>query len=1033
MARWVQLGLARRDGIAANLDYPLPAAFVWRLARARLGDLPERDPLERERMAWRVFSLVPEHLGEPAFAPLARYLADDPASLKRWQLAEQVADAFDRYQLYRPALIAAWDAGAEPDDWQARLWRRLTQGLEDRHRGAVVRRLLASLAGAEAGEGLPERISVFALSSLPPLLVEVLHALALHTAVELYLHAPTPAFWADLVSHKELARRRLEHPEAAELWEVGNSLLASWGRQGQALQDLLLSREVPTTEDDAFAPPPAERLLGRVQRDLFELRPVPDAADREEAAPDGSLEVHACHGPLRECQVLHDRLLALFEADPSLRPEDVLVMIPEVGAYAPYLEAVFDQDAGRGRPFIPWNLSDVPARDEDPLAQVLLGLLDLPESRFTHSEVLSYLDVPEVAARFGLDAEGAARARAWLAEANLRWGLDGAHKARLGLPEAEENTWAQAERRLFAGYALGDAEPFAGIAPVGSVEGAEAELLGRLWHLVSRLAAAAGRLAAPRPAAAWRDDLGALVTELLGEGDDAADRLQRIRDALADLAEHGEGSREPLPRLLVRSWLAEHLGAEPRRGRYFSGGVTVCGMRPMRSLPFRVICVLGLDEQAFPRRDRPSELDRMRRGWRPGDPRKGEEDRYLFLETLLCARERLHLSYVGRDIRRDTERQPSVLVAELLDYLEQHYRPPGADGGLAERLVTVHPLQPFSPRSFTEGGSYDADWAAVARALAAPPAPAPEAPRAWPDLRLPEAPEALRDVPLARLERFLRHPVRHFVGTRLQVELREAAEQEDEELFEPDGLTRYGLGARVVAGALAGRPATRGELSAEGLLPHGAFADLVLQEAAARAAPLAERLAPLEGRRPEPALLDLVVEVAGGPLRLAGPVPDLYPDLGVVRWRPGRLRGEDLLALWAVHLAWCACDAPGARRSSLHGTEASFVLAPVAPEAARGALAELLAWYWEGLHRPLPVLPRASHALAEALAAGRDPERAARQAWEGNPFRNIPGDRDDPWIRLVLRGVTGDPLAHDGFAELARALHGRVLAAAEEG
>ena len=252
----------------------------------------------------------------------------------------------------------------------------------------------------------------------------MLHALAAHTRIDLYLHSPTDQFWADLVSQKTLARKRLEQPEAAELWETGNSLLASWGRQGQALQDLLLMQEIPATEEDAFSAPETESLLAHLQRDIYTLRPMAAPGERMAVEPDASLQVHVCHSPQRECQVLHDGLLAMLDGDPALRPEDMLVMVPEISLYAPYIEAVFEQDAESERPFIPWNLSDISLRDEHPLVRVFLQLLDLPHSRFSHTEILSCLDVPELAGRFGLDGEALAQIREWLAEAQAALGIE---------------------------------------------------------------------------------------------------------------------------------------------------------------------------------------------------------------------------------------------------------------------------------------------------------------------------------------------------------------------------------------------------------------------------------------------------------------------------------------------------------------------------------------------------------------------------------------------------------------------------------
>jgi exodeoxyribonuclease V gamma subunit len=1036
MARWVNLELARRHGVAANLEYPLPASYVWQFSRGLIDNLPEQDPLGLDVLTWKVFGALPELIGEAAFASLRNYFGDDRKGLKRFQLASRIADAFDRYQLYRPELIRRWEAG-DGEDWQAVLWLRLSAGVGRQHRVAVIDRLLAILSESADAPALPERVSLFAISSLPPLLVAVIHALAGHMAVDLYLHAPTDAFWADLVSQKALARKRLERPEEADLWEVGNGLLASWGRQGQALQDLLLDHESPIEEIDAFAEPSANTLLERLQADIFRLRPTGREGARQEVAADGSVQIHICHGALRECQVLHDRLLGMLEADGDLRPEDILVMVPEISAYAPYIEAVFHKVDEASRPFIPWNLSDISVQDEHPLVQVFLQLLALPESRFSQSEVLSFLAVPELAANFGLDSDALAQIREWLARANLRWGLDGGHKRRLGLPATEENTWAQAEQRLFGGFALADTDMFRGIVPIAGVEGKNAEALGRFWRLFSRLTDVAKQLASARTAADWQTCIAGLLTDFFGERGDDEGRIQKIRDAVAELAEQARGLEEALAPDLIHRWLQQRLGAERHHGRYFSGGVTFCGMRPMRSLPFKVICVLGLQDQAFPRRDRLAELDRMRKDWKPGDPRKADEDRYLFLETLLCARQCLYLSFVGRDIRTDTERQPSVLVRELLDYIDQQYLIAGGNeqDRLSKHLTTPHPLQPFSPRSYRDGeGSYDDYWCEVGNVVQRTPTPAPEQASGWSEARLSEAPERMRDVTLAQLDRFVRHPVKYFVNSRLQVYLQEEETEEDEEVFALDRLQSFLLRQRLVEDRFQGGTPSRLRLSAEGLLPHGAFAELVFAEQSTRVRRLVEQMEGYLGARPEQVPVDLAFGDDTGPRRLAGQIRGFYPELGLLRWKPGTLKGADILSLWLAHLAWCASGAPGGTNSVLFSTEGDFVIEEtLAPDVALGQLERFLAWYWEGIHRPLLVLPKASYAFALKLHQGGrgDPMNAALGGWNGNRYKDIPGDKDDPYVQLVLRGVGGDPLQHADFAALAADFYAQALSTGE--
>jgi exodeoxyribonuclease V gamma subunit len=569
------------------------------------------------------------------------------------------------------------------------------------------------------------------------------------------------------------------------------------------------------------------------------------------------------------------------------------------------------------------------------------------------------------------------------------------------------------------------------------VEGAEAEALGRFWHLFSRLRSSAESLARPRTVLQWQARLNRLLDEFFGERPDDEGRLQRFRDTVAELAEQAGDLEERLDPTLVRGWLQERLQNLSRHGRYLSGGVTFCGMRPMRSLPFPVVCVLGLQDQAFPRQDRFAEFDLMRSQWRQGDPRKADEDRYLFLETLLCARRRLYLSYVGRDIRTNKPRQPSVLLGELLDYLDQQFRivTDGRQERPTEKLTRVHSLQPFSVRNYAaEPRSYDPGWCRVAEALARPTADRDTVPEAWPGVRLPEAPAAMREVRLVQLERFLRHPVRYFVNSRLQVYLGEEESEADEELFALDGLQRFLLRRRLVDERLRGRAASRQLLDAEGVLPHGACSDLAFEEQRTEVRPLLKRLGNYLGRKPMPLTVELDFSGTDGPRRLSGQVPGLYPDLGLLRWTTGSLKGADILALWMAHLACCAAGQPGDGPASLHGREQSFVIRhQPSPAEARDLLQACLGWYWEGVHRPLPLLPGASFAFARrSIGGGRaDPMNEARSRWQGNEFRGIPGDRDDAYVALVMRGVAGDPLQSEEFGTLAKAIYGPALEAGE--
>lgn len=1013
MGRWINLQLARQHGIAANIQYLLPAAWIWHLTEQQLGDIPAKDPIARDLASWKIHDLLPGLLDHPEFSQLQHYLKQDSGGVKRWQLAQQIADVFDRYQFYRPELIRSWCRGQEKD-WQPRLWRELIADHRQTHRVAVLDRLLGRLHGDAPDRELPERVSLFALSSLPPLFIQVLHALANHTEINLYQHSPTDQYWADLKSKKTLSRVRVQTPDLSAYFDTGNELLASWGRQGQALQDLLLSDPAPLEADwEHYQPPLEETLLGRVQQAIFQL---------DEHGPgshfDDSVQLHICHSPLRECQVLHDGLLRLMEQDKTLRPEDVLVMIPEISRYAPYIEAVFHKDQTGARPYIRWNISDISVADEHPLIRIFFQLLNLPGSRFTASELLSYLEVPELAARFGLDDAECETIRDLLGQTEVRWGMDEQHKQELGLPAVLENTWKQAAQRLFAGYAMGDVDNWNDIAPLAGTEGDAAISLGKFWLLFNSLGEYRKQLAKARPADQWQLLLNQLLDDFFDDHASGDGKLQQIRDSLDDLQQLA--GKQILSHQLALHWLTTALGNQHISGRYFSGGVTFCGMHPMRSLPFRVICLVGMNDQAFPRRDTPVEFDLMADQWRAGDPRKGDEDRYLLLETLLCVREKLYISYTGRDLKDNSERQPSVLVRELLDFI-------GEDASTG--ITHIHPLQAFSPRNYQgKEASYDSYWCKLANLSQQASQPLQESD--WPGYLLPEPAEELREVNLRALHRFLQHPIQYFCNTRLHIRLQQTTLDEDDEPFELDGLQRWRMKAMITTSTLREQPVTAAQLKARGLLPHGSLADIAYSGIQQEVAPLLEALTDYNGVPTEPRHVDL--PFADG-FRLSGQLDNYLPGHGLLHVSPAKIKGRTLLALWLDHLALCAGgQLEEDEVSRLVGGDGSWQFSAMGREDALSRLHRYLGFYWEGLQRPLPLFPAASFAYAQHQD---DESRALKKAgsqWSGNGFMNIPGDQDDPYVQLVLRGLAAQPLQDPEFAELAVAFYEGIFTLGEE-
>ena len=1018
MARWLNLQIAQQQGIAANFIYPLPSTWIWQLAASTLNGVPERDPLQVDFLSWKIFSLLPELQKRSAFATLQHYLLEDQKGIKRWQLATRIAEVFDRYQNYRPELILSWSKG-DGDDWQAQLWRALIVDHQQTHRVSVIEKLINRLSSdIESGE-LPERISLFAHSSLPRLFIKVIHALAQQVDVRLYQHSPTDQYWADLKSKKSVAKRRLENPQQAEYFETGNDLLASWGRQGQALQDSLLENDgLPSCEAESYETPQGSTLLQHIQQNIFHL-------DDNPATPgvDSSLSVHVCHSPMRECQVLKDQLLLVLDQDPSLNVEDILVMIPEISQYAPYIEAVFRNNENHDHPSLRWNLSDINVADEHPLVLTFLQLLKLPGSRFSRSEVLAYLDIDEIRDCFDIDDQALIDIRSILDESRVRWGIDGHHKTSLDLPATSENTWQQARQRIFAGYAFGEIKFWDGIAPLADIGADRALNLGKFWLLFERLEYWRNLLNKPCKAEEWQSRLNRMLDDFFVEKNTKENRLQTIRDAINDLSLAGNVVISPA---LLLHWMEQQLASRELQGRLFSGGITFCGMRPMRSLPFRVICLLGMNDDAFPRRDNHIEFDTMTNNWHPGDPSKGDEDRYLMLETLLCARQALYISYCGRSLMDNSERQPSVLVRELLDFIDSHHQhnsdsSSDPEDRFSDSLTTTHPMQAFAAGNyFPDPVSYDSYWCRIANRIQQ--ARATDAPQTWTNRTITASPDEDRNIKLDELRRFLQDPVKFFFNRRLNLWLTSHKEEEDEETFSLDSLEKWGIKQRIAGDLIQGRETRAQELQAQGRLPHGYAAYAGLQALHSELEPM---VIPLQDYRGNIALNRTIDRLLDDNLRLSGQVGSYYSGKGLMHFSSSPLKGKHLLTLWLDHLALCASEQFEPDDSSLLITrDANLRFEYINSQDATDQLRDYGELYYQGLCYPLPVFQQASYAWCCADNPEKA-EKAARNKWHGNDYSA--GDKDNAYIKLAIRGNMQEPFTSAEFYALAERLYAKAL------
>jgi len=1019
VARWLKLALADRLGVAAGLRFALPARYVWELVAQVVPGVPGESPLAPDVLTWRVAAALPALAAERRHAALDRYLAAGDA-LAAHQLAERLAALLDRYLVHRPDWIAAWSEGRSiglgaDEAWQAALWRIVREGLPEVARSDPRERFVAALArDAGARDALPARLHLFAVEALPPAYLATFRAIAEHCDVRMWVVNPCREYWPLIDAPRRVARARAEAGPEAEHRESGNRLLASLGRHGRALIDALseeLSDAAPAFDDPAAGSEPT--LLALLQSDILNLRErgapeaplvVPDPADR-------SLVVQVCHSPMREIEVLHDQLLDRFGRERALRPADVLVLMPDVAAYAPYVEAVFGT-APRARR-IPYAIADRAETAASEAARTFLALLALADGRLEAEELLALLESPVLARRFGIAAADLATLRTWVDRARIRWGADERARVRLGLPPARAHSWRAGIERLFLGYAMaGDgSELFAGVAPVAGVEGSDAALAARLARFAESVFALDEALRTPRTSAAWRALLGDALETFLAPDENEADAVIEIRTALERMAEHAAaaGFRAAVPVAVVRAHLRGALGAPLAGSAFLAGGVTFAAIAAARPVPAKLVCLVGLNDGAFPRNEHPPGFDLAARFPRADDRVRREEDRYALLHAVLAARQALYVSYTGRSVRDNARLPPSPLVAELRDAVRRMIAPEFRDAAM-RAIVVEQPLQPFSrrygaaaPALFTYAEEY---------AERTPPVPAPRfAGRPLPALETPSP-----VVTLAALVRFLANPARHFFERRLGLRLEAAGGPiEGAEPFTLAQLAGWAVDQRAFELRRAGRSAAdvRRILRGAGLLPDGAAGDAALAGRLEEIAPIVAALERTRFGAPIEAELDL------GATRLAVRLDGVSPD-GRLAWRIGALRPSDRVGAWVEHLALAALAPDGVMprtRMLARDENVIFVRAP----AARARLAELVGLYAAGDREPLPFYPATAFAYVSARrqAGEAAARRAAADAWEKECGRNA---------YLVLAFRDADPL-DARFAELARAVFEPLLEA----
>ncbi len=1101
--RWISQGVASRLGVSANIQFPSPQALVEQAIAESTGRDRSTDPWVNGELLWAVGSAVDENMDSPWMQLVASQIRQGRIDTQRGsggQRTDRVAtfqyirNLFATYHWMRPDMIRSWaqgrDVGAagelldSRDLWQPQLWREVRQRLAVASPPELLLTAAEEIAAGAAALSLPTRVSAFGLTRLPPSVLSVLSAISNHREVHLFALTPSRVLWDQVagllaqdqvVASPESATDRRKSPvlcmgltRAADptVELARNELVASWGRDSRELQVVLATAAV--TAIDQYHPGPviqaeaggsagseAVTLLGRLQQSIYQNEPTAisahaksERAQADDAAGivDDSVQVHSCHGPVRQVQVLRDAILHQLNCDPTLEPRDIVIMCPDVDTYAPHIKAVFGQfDQLRVR------IADRSVLLTNPMVSALSALLELADSRCTASQVFSFLQLEPVQARFELTGDDVTRMQDWAAEAGVRWGLDSSHRARWDVAGIEANTWEFGVDRLLAGVVMADEgqRVIGAVRPVDDVASTEIDLVGKLSEFLSRLRQVVDKLCGQFTVGEGLEILRSASEDLLaapGEQEWQTIALRQLLEELDDEAgSKGEGTLVSLNEF--RDVVNEKLSGRPTRTNFRSGDITVCTLTPMRSVPHRVVALLGLDDGAYPRKGRALGDDLTRAEPLVGDHDVRGEDRQLLLDAVLAAQDSLIITYSGRSERTNERLSPAVPLAELLTSL-RHLRGVSSD----EDVVVSHPLQPFDKRNFEVGALIgDRPWSFDSAAFTGVLQRTGDLQRRspfWPAGE-PELPPVTSEaISTDELVEFFQHPVRHFIVQRLNVRLKDYDRETDEELpLDLDHLALWSACERLLVAASAiddtaaiSELGTRWILAekASGALPVGHLADQKIRDAYRDVMEIAARVRLRRGQS-EVTSRAVRVECENGVLvygsvgnlcgseivdfsfsrllhfaKVNGPAPKAKPRIAA--W----IR---LLALSASYpdVQFCA-TVIGRGASGKSGSSAAMSLFRT-PENARAMLSELVDLYLTGMRQPLPLFPESSQAL---VRGHRNPRLSVEGAWTSD--YGYPKEDQDPYNLAVYPQVSAaDICENPRVLELANQFWGPLL------
>lgn len=992
--RWLSMQLSQLNGVVANTEFQFPNQTLNMAYQAVLPDF--RVPGEKEDIQWNIFKLLKTLPDSEDFAILKTY-RDANSDQNTFSIAGLLADLFDQYQVYRPEMIESWEDESEMH-WQAQIWRMLPREIRENRKQQMLIAYRNKVDRKEAIDHskLPVRLTVFGVSYITPYHLEVLKGLSQLIDIHFFFLNPCQYYWGDLISEPRIQKILYQRPgysiDDLHL-ETGNPLLSSWGRYGQEFFRLLYEKEL-TDQPEEYVETPLDRgsLLNQIQTDILDLLdPTAEIEPPTGGLLDDSISLHSCHSRMREVEVLKDQMLKKL-SDPNLNPSDIVVMTPEIEAYAPLIQAVFSTNP-KDPHYIPYSIADRVILKESMVIRFFLDLLTVHKKRFTIAEVLSLFESAAIQKKFELSERDLDQVQSWLEKVNIRWGIDGAFRSSTGVPATFENTWRFGIDRILTGIAIpGDNHLLieeksdgSDILPFNDLEGSNALIFGHFLdyfeELTGLIQSSERQLNIPKTIKVWKQTLEDIFNRFFAQDPAWEEEFTILYEALEKLLQYEKQLDKDFTVDIdvIHSFLEKEFSSVSQKKGFMGYGITFCSMKPMRSIPFKVIAMLGMNDKSFPRIDHKVSFDLSGDAPRLGDRSSKQEDRYLFLETLISAREKLYISYTGQSVKDNSPLAPSTLVTELLRYLEQGY----LNEAEMSQIIVKHPLQAFNPIYFSNKNQSLFSYSDKNRAAAEQLLKLEKQPHIFQKMTLPKPEESFFTVSIEELVRFFDTPVKSIYNKRLNVYLDEEGElAKENEPFSLNNLEKYIVQDEILKTLINKEDAahTARLIKSKGVLPHALPGEICYENTAEQMHIFFNQI---QDQISEEQLDPYFYDIQIGDFRLTGEIRSARQN-GLFNMRPSGVKPKDRLRSWLEHLVINYQKPDHYPLNSIligfNTKQSSCEIYQTEPiEEPRPYLESLMEIYKRGLCEPLPFFPSAADAYIKGCLKSKSSDETEIQ------------------------------------------------------